>query len=228
MIVTRWILQMSDTILRLVSKPVQPKTNVIVVSNFPLQRNSKHMRNNMLDRCGHVSSVIRNPKVMTNVLCTSTTGSSTKGGTCISALLTHAQLMVAHMAMMNSTLSGGICRRTMGCGPPRVVLNVMAPSAADKASRNIYPPALAIKTNVAPNRHPMLRKSSNVMNVQRNTPQRLHYSSIRRCTKALTSSICAASVVKVSVQPQPCTDTKRCIKITEHIKKSKPNSKFQI
>ena len=115
-----------------------------------------------------------------------------------------------------------------GLWSPQVVLNVMAPSAANKASRNIYPPALAIKTNVAPNRHPMLRKSSNVMNVQRNTPQRLHYSSIRRCTKALTSSICAASVVKVSVQPQPCTYTKRYIKITEHIKKSKPNSKFQI
>ena len=228
MIVTWLILQMSDTILRLVSKPVQPKTNAIVVSNIPLQRNSKHMRNNVLDRCGHVLSVIRNPKVMTNVPCTSTTGPSMKGGTCISALLTHAQLMATHMAMMNSTLYGGICRRTMGCDPPWVVLNVMAPSAANKASRNIYPPAQAKKINMAPNRHPMLRKSSNVTNVQRNTPQTLYYSSIRRCTKALTRSMCAASVVKVSVQPQPCTDMKRYIKITEHIKKSKPNSKFHI
>ena len=128
------------------------------------------------------------------------TGPSMKGGTCISALLTHAQLMATHMAMMNSTLYGGICRRTLGYAPPWVVLNVMATSAANKASRNIYPPAQAKKTNMAPNRHPMLRKSSNVMSVQRNTPQRLHYSSIRRCTKALPRSICAASVVKVSVR----------------------------
>ena len=40
-------------------KTCPTKTNAIVVSNFPLQRNSKHMRNNMPDRCGHVSSVIR-------------------------------------------------------------------------------------------------------------------------------------------------------------------------
>ena len=113
-----------------------------------------------------------------------------------------------------------------GLQPPWVVLNVMAPSATNKASRNIYPPALAKKTNMAPNRCPMLRKGSNVTNVQRITPERLHYSSIRRCTKALTRSICAASVVKVSVQPQPCTDMKRYIKITEYIKKKQ--TKFQI
>ena len=54
---------------------------------------------------------------MTNTQFTSTTGPSMKGGTCTSALLTHAQLMATHLGMMSSTRSGGICRRTMACAP---------------------------------------------------------------------------------------------------------------
>ena len=108
----------SITILRPVSKHVQPKINATVVSNLPPQRNSRHMRNNMPDRCGHVSSMIKNPKVMTNVQSTSTIGPSMKGGTCTRAFLTHAQLMATHLGMTSSTWSGGICRRTMACTKP--------------------------------------------------------------------------------------------------------------
>ena len=74
-------------------------------------------RNNTPNRHGHVLSVIKSQKAMTNMQFTSTTGPSMKGGTCTSALLTHVQLMVTHLGMMSSTWSGGICRRTMACAP---------------------------------------------------------------------------------------------------------------
>ena len=196
-----------------------------MVSNLGPQKNLKHMRSNMLDRCGHASSVIKGQKVMTNMLFTSTTGPNMRGGTCTSALLTPVPLMATHMVMTNSTLFDGICRRTMACSPPWVVSNVMGPFAASKPSRNIYQPARVKRISLAPNRPHMQRKSSNVMSVQRNIPHRLHYSSTRRCTRALTRSMCAACMVKLSAQPQPCTNMKRYIKIT---KVFKPNSKFQI
>ena len=91
--VMQLILQMDITTPRQVSRHVQPKINATVASNLPPQTNSRHMRNNMPDRCGHVLSVIKSQKAMTNIQFTSTTGPSTKGGTCTSALLTHAQLM---------------------------------------------------------------------------------------------------------------------------------------
>ena len=191
------ILQMGITILRPVSKHVQPKINATAVSNLPPQRNSRHMRNNMPDRHGHVLSVLKNQKVMTNAQSTSTTGPSMKGVTCTSALLTHAQLMATDLGMMNSTWSGGIWRRTMACAPPWGVQSVMAHFAANKASRNIFPLAQAKRINMAPNRHHMQRKSSDATNVQRNIPRRLHSCSTRKCTKALQRSMCAASVVRL-------------------------------
>ena len=134
---------------------------------------------------------------MTNVQSTSTTGPSMKGGTCTSALLTHAQLMATHLGMMSSTRSGGICRRTKVCASPWGVQNVTGHFAENKASRNIFPLAWTKKINMAPNRHHMQRKSSDAMNVQRNIPQRLHSCSTRKCTRALQKSICAASVVRL-------------------------------
>ena len=71
---------MPNTIPRQASKPVQQKTSASVVSNL---KNLKHMRSNMLDRCGHASSVIKSQKVMTNTLFTNTTGPNMRGGTCI-------------------------------------------------------------------------------------------------------------------------------------------------
>ena len=62
MIVMLLILQMGITISRPVSKHVQPKINATVVSNLPPQMNSRHIRNNMLDRHGHVLSVIKKSK----------------------------------------------------------------------------------------------------------------------------------------------------------------------
>ena len=79
------------------------------------------------------------------------------------------------------------------------------------------------KISLAQNKPLMLRKDLNVISVQRNTPYRLHYSSTRRCTKALTRSMCAACVAKLSAQQQPSTNMKRYIKVT---KVFKPNSKF--
>ena len=196
-IVKLLILQMGITILRPVSKHVQPKVNATVVSNLPPQMNSRHMRNNMLDKHGHVLSVIKNPQAMTNAQSTSTTGLSTKGGTCTNALLTHAQLMATHFGMMSSTWSGGICRRTMACIPPWGVQSVMGHFAANKASRNIFPLVQAKRIKMAPDRHHMKRKSSDVTNVQRNIPWRLHSCSTRKCTKALQRSMCAASVVRL-------------------------------
>ena len=81
-----------------------------------------------------------------------------RGGTCTSALLTPVPLMAIHMVMMNSTLYGGICRRTMACSPPWVVPNVMGPSAVSKPSRNIYQPAWAEKISLAQNKPLMLRR----------------------------------------------------------------------
>ena len=115
------------------------------------------------------------------------------------------------------------CRRTMACGSPWVVPEVMGPFAASKPSKNIYQPAQAKRIGLAWNRPHMQGKSSNVMSVQRNIPHRLHYSSTRRCTKALTRSMCAACVAKLSAQQQPSTNMKRYIKVT---KVFKPNSKF--
>ena len=214
---------MPDAIPRQASKPVQQKTSATVVSNLGPQKNLKHMRSNTLDRCGHALSVIKSQKVMTNALFTNTTGPNMRGGTCTSALLTPVPLMGTHMVMTNSTLFGGISRRTVGCGTPWVVPNVMGPFAASKPSRNMYLPAQAKRISLAPNRPHVQRKCSNVMSVQRNIPHRLHYCSTRRCTKALTRSMCAACVVKLSAQPQPCKNTKRYINIT---KVFKPNSKF--
>ena len=204
-----WILQMSNTIL----KTCPTKNQCYCGQQYP---SSEEFKTHEKQHAGQVWACFecdKKSKVMTNMLCTSTTRPSMKGCTCICTY---------DMCSVDGHPYGNDEQYTVwwhmqedhGLWSPWVVLNVMAPSAK--------------KTNMAPNRHPMLRKSYNVTNVQRNTPQRLHYSSIRRCTKALTRSICAASVVKVSVQPQPCTDLKRYMKITEHIKKSKPNSKFQI
>ena len=160
---------------------------------------------------------------MTNALFTNTTGPNMRGGTCTSALLTPVPLMATHMVMINSTLFCGICRKTMACSPPWTVPDVMGPFAASKPSRNIHQPPQAKRISLAPNKPHMQRKSSNVMSVQRYIPHRLYYSSTRRCTKALTRSMCAACVVKLSAQSQPCTNMKRYIKIT---KVFKPNSKF--
>ena len=117
MIAMQLILQMGIPTPRQVSRHVQLKINATVASNLPPQMGLRHMRNNMLDRHGHVLSVIKSPKAMTYAQFTSTTGPSMKGGTCTSALLTHAQLMVTHLGIMSSTWSGGICRRTMACTP---------------------------------------------------------------------------------------------------------------
>ena len=162
-------------------------------------------------------------KVRTSALFINTTGPNMIGGTCTSALLPPVSLMATHMVMMNSTLYGGICRRTMACSLHWVVPNVMGPSAVSKHSKNIYQAAQAKKIGLAQNKPLMLRKDLNVISVQRNTPHRLHYSSTRRCTKALTRSMCAACVAKLSAQQQPCTNMKRYIKVT---KVFKPNFKF--
>ena len=90
---------MPDTIPRQASKPVQQKTSATVVSNLGPQKNLKHMRSKMPDRCGHALSVIKSQKVMTNVLFTNTTGPNMRGGTCTSALLTPVPLMATHMVM---------------------------------------------------------------------------------------------------------------------------------
>ena len=82
-----------DTIPKQASKPVQQKTSATVVSNLGPQKNLKHMRSNMLDRCGQSSSVIKSQKVMTNMLFTNTTGPNMRGGTFTSALLTPVPLM---------------------------------------------------------------------------------------------------------------------------------------
>ena len=132
MIVMQSILQMGITTPSQVSRHVQLKTNATIASNLPPQMNFRHVRNNMLDRCGHVLSVIKSQKAMTNVQFTSTKGPSMKGGTCTSAILTHAQLMATHLGMMSSTLSGGICRRTMACTPPWGVPSVKGHFAANK------------------------------------------------------------------------------------------------
>ena len=213
---------MPDTIPRQASKPAQQKTSATVASNLGPHKSLKHMKSSMPDRYRHALSVIKSQKVMTSALFIKTTVPNMRGGTCTSAILTRIPLMATHMVMMNSTLYGSICRRTMACSPPWVVPNMMGPSAVSKPSRNKYHPARAKKTSLAQNKPLMLRKDSNVLSVQRNTPHRLHYSSTRRCTKALTS-MCAACVVKLSAQQQPSTNMKRYIKVT---KVFKPNSKF--
>ena len=97
-----------------------------------------------------------------------------------------------------------------------------------KVSRNIFPLARAKRINLAPDRHHMQRKSLDAMSVQRIIHWRLHSCSTRKCTKALQRSICAASVVRLWVQPQPCTDMKKSMKIIKNkIKRKKPNSKFR-
>ena len=179
MIAMQLIIQMGITTPRQVSRHVQLKINATVASNLPPQMSLRHMRNNMPDRHGHVLSVIKSPKAMTNMQFTSTTGPSTKGGTCISALLTHAQLMATHLGMTSSTWSGGICRSTMACTPPWGVPSVIGHFAANKASRNIFLLAQAKKIYFAPNRHHMQRKRLDAMSVQRNIPQRLHSCSTR-------------------------------------------------
>ena len=108
-----------------------------MASNLPPQMSLRHMRNKMPDRHGHVLSAIKSPKSMTNAQFTSTTAPSMKGGTCISALLTHAQLMANHLGMMSSIWSGGICRRTMACTPPWGVPSVIFLLA--QAKRKIWP-----------------------------------------------------------------------------------------
>ena len=223
MIVTPWTLLMPDTIPRQASKPAHQKTSATVARNLGPHKSLKHMKSSMWDRCGHALNAIKSQKVMTSALFINTTGPNMIGGTCTSALLPPVPLMAPHMVMMNSTLYGGICRRTMACSPPWVVPNVMGPSAVSKHSKNIYQAAWAKKISLARNKPLMLRKDLNVISVQRNTPHRLHYSSTRRCTKALTRSMCAACVAKLSAQQQPSTNTKRYIKVT---KVFKPNSKF--
>ena len=191
--------------------------------NLGPHKSLKHMKSSMWDRCGHALSAIKSQKVMTSTLFINTTGPNMIGGTCTSALLPPVPLMSTQMVMMNSTLYGGICRRTMACSPPWVVPNVMGPSAVRKHSKNMYEAAWAKKISVTQNKPLMLRKDLNVISVQRNTPHRLHYSSTRRCTKALTRSMCAVCVAKLSAQQQPSTNTKRYIKVT---KVFKPNSKY--
>ena len=109
----------------------------------------KHMKSSMQDRCGHALSAVKSQRVMTSALFINTTGPNIIGGTCISALLPPVPLMATHMVMMNSTLYGGICRRTMACSPPWVVPNVMGPSAVSKHSKNIYQAAQAKKISFA-------------------------------------------------------------------------------
>ena len=67
MIATQLILQMGITTPRQVSRHVQPKINTTVASNLPPQMNLRHMRNNMPDRRGHVFSVIKSQKAITNM-----------------------------------------------------------------------------------------------------------------------------------------------------------------
>ena len=191
--------------------------------NLGPHKSLKHMKSSMWDRCGHALNAIKSQKVMISTLFINTTGPNMIGGTCTSAVLPPVPLMPTHMVMMNSALYGSICRRTMACGPPWVVPNVMGPSAVSKHSKNIYQAAWAKKICLAQNKPLMLRKDLNVISVQRNTPHRLQYSSTRRCTKALTRSMCAACVAKLSAQQQPSTNMKRYIKIT---KVFKLNSKF--
>ena len=223
MIVMLWTLLMPDTIPRQASKPAQTKTSATVARNLGPHKSLKHMKSSMRDRCGHALSAIKSQKAMTSALFINTTGPNMIGGTCTSVLLPPVPLMATHVVMMNSTLYGGICRRTMACGPPWVVPNVMGPSAVSKHSKNIYQTAWAEKITLAQNKPLMLRKHLNVISVQRNTQHRLHYSSTRRCTMALTRSMCAACVAKLSAQQQPSTNTKRYIKVA---KVFKPNSKF--
>ena len=136
-------LLMPDTIPRQASKPAQQKTSATVASNLGPNKSLKHMKSSMLDRCEHALSAIKSQKVMTSALFINATGPNMRGGTCTSALLSPVPLMATHMVMMNSTLFGGICRRTMACSPPWVVPNVMGPSAVSKHSRNIYQTAWA-------------------------------------------------------------------------------------
>ena len=183
---------MPDTIPRQASKPAQQKTSATVARNLGPHKSLKHMKSSMPDRCGHALSAIKSQKVMTSTLFINT-GPNMRGGTCTSALLTPVPLMTTHMVMMNSTLYGGICRRTMACGPPWVVPNVMGPSAVSKPSRNIYQPAQAKKISLAQNKPLMLRKDSNVMSVQRNTPHRLlllQHKKMHKCTNK--RSVCSA------------------------------------
>ena len=218
-----WTLLMPDTIPRQASKPAHQKTSATVARNLGPHKSLKHMKSSMPDRCGHALSAIKSQNVMTSALFINTTGPNMKGGTCTSELLPPVPLMATHMVMMNSTLYGGVYRRTMDCGPSWVVPNVRGPSAVSKHSKNIYQAARAKKISLAQNKPLMLRKDSNVMSVQRNTPHRLHYCSTRRCSKALKRSMCAACVAKLSAQQQPSTNTKRYIKVHKVIK---PNSKF--
>ena len=142
---------MPDTIPRQASKPAQQKTSATVDSNLGPHNSPQHMKSSMLDRCGHALNAIKSQKVMTSALFVNTAGPNMRGGTCTSALLTPVPLMATHMVMMNSTLYGGICRRTMACSPPWVVPNVMEPSAVSKPSRNIYQPAWVKKISLAQN-----------------------------------------------------------------------------
>ena len=143
MIVKLWTLLMPDKIPRQASKPAHQKTSVTVARNLGHHKGLKHMKSSMWDRCGHTLSAIKSQKVMTSTLFINTTGPNMIGGTCTSALLPAVPLMATPVVMMNSTLYGGICRRTMACGPPWVVPNVMGPSAVNKHSKNIYQAAWA-------------------------------------------------------------------------------------
>ena len=222
MIVTPWTLLMPDTIPRQALKPAHQKSSATVARNLGPHKSLKHMKNSMWDRCGHALSAIKSKKVMTSTLYKHYRTQHDRRH-CTSALLPPVPLTATHMVMMNSTLYGGICRRTMACSPPWVVPNVMGPSAVSKHSKIIYQAAWAKKISLAQNKPLMLRKDLNVISVQRNTPHRLHYSSTRRCTKALTRSMCAACVAKLSAQQQPSTNMKRYIKVTTVFK---PNCKF--
>ena len=151
MIVTLWTLLMPDTIPRQASKSAHQKTSATVARNLGPHKSLKHMKSSMWDRCGHAFSAIKSQKAMTSTLFINTTGPNMIGGTCTSALLPPVPLMATHMVMMNSTLYGGICRRTMACGPPLVVPNVMGSSAVSKHSKNIYQTARAKKISLAQN-----------------------------------------------------------------------------
>ena len=146
MIVTQSILQMGITTPRQVSRHVQLKTNVTAASNLPPQMNLRHMRNNMLDRCGHVLSVIKSQRAMTNTQFTSTIGPIMKGGICTSALLTHAQLMATHLGMTSSTWSGGIYS-PLGC--PKCEGKFCSKQSKHKH----IPTCLGKRINLAPNRN---------------------------------------------------------------------------
>ena len=167
MIVMGLILQMGITTPRQVSRHVQPKINATVASNLPPQMNSRHIMNNMPDRHGHVLSVIKSQKAMTNVQFTSTTGPSTKGGTCTSAPLTHEQLMATHlgndeqyMVWWQMQEDQGLCS-LLGCP------TCDGTFAANKASRNIFPLAWVKRINLAQDRHHVQRKNLDAMSVQR-------------------------------------------------------------